>query len=83
MNAHDLDELLDCFDPEYESTQPAHPERNFRGREQVRANWSASFAGVPDFRAQLLGVLAEGDIVCSEWSRRERGGTARRSMSAA
>jgi len=34
--------------------QLAHPDRAFRGRDQVRANWSGVFAGVPDFRAELL-----------------------------
>ena len=49
MNAHDLQVFLDCFHEDYGSEQPAHPGRGFGGREQVRANWSAVFAGVPDF----------------------------------
>ena len=50
----DLDAFLACFQDDYESEQPAHPDRAFRGREQVRRNWSAVFDGVPDFRAELL-----------------------------
>lgn len=54
MNAHDLEALLDCFREDYDSEQPAHPDRGFGGTEQVRANWGAIFAGVPDFKSELL-----------------------------
>lgn len=53
MNAHDLEAFLDCFHEDYRSEQPAHPSRGFGGRDQVRANWSTIFAGVPDFTAEL------------------------------
>lgn len=58
MNAHDLEALVACFADDYESTQPAHPGRAFRGAAQVRANWTGVFAGVPDLRAELLSVAA-------------------------
>ena len=67
MNAHDVDAFLACFQEDYESEQPAHPDRAFRGREQVRSNWSAVFDGVPDFRAELLRSVTDGDTVWSEW----------------
>ncbi len=67
MNAHDLETFVACFTEDYDSVQPAHPDRAFRGREQVRANWAEVFAGVPDFRAELRGVAALGDTVWSEW----------------
>ncbi|GAB3193538.1 hypothetical protein GCM10027261_09160 [Geodermatophilus arenarius] len=67
MNAHDLEAFLDCFHEDYRSEQPAHPGRGFAGREQVRANWSAVFAGVPDFSATLLGHCQDGDREWSEW----------------
>ena len=67
MNAHDLEAFVACFAEDYDSAQPAHPDRAFRGREQVRANWSAIFTGVPDFRAELVRVDAVGDTVWSEW----------------
>jgi hypothetical protein len=54
MNAHDIEAFLACFQDDYESEQPAHPDRAFQGREQVRSNWSAIFEGVPDFRSELL-----------------------------
>ena len=67
MNARDIEAFVACFAADYDSAQPAHPDRAFRGREQVRANWSAVFAGVPDFRAELVRVAAVGDTVWSEW----------------
>ena len=67
FNAHDIDAFVALFAPDYDSEQPAHPDRAFRGREQVRKNWSEVFAGVPDFRAELLRVSADGDTLWTEW----------------
>jgi ketosteroid isomerase-like protein len=67
LNAHDLERFLALFDPDYESEQPAHPDRAFAGVDQVRANWSQVFAGVPDFQAELLWSAAAGDVVGAEW----------------
>jgi ketosteroid isomerase-like protein len=67
MNAHDIDAFVACFDEDYESEQPAHPDRAFRGREQVRRNWSAIFEGVSDFRSELVRTAAAGDTEWSEW----------------
>src|SRR5215210_4071131 len=67
MNARDLDALLECFDEDYRSEQPAHPDRGFGGREQVRANWSQIFDGVPDFGSELVRTAEAGDAVWSEW----------------
>ena len=67
MNAHDVEAFVACFAEDYDSVQPAHPERAFRGRERVRANWSEVFTGVPDFRAELVRVTAVGDTAWSEW----------------
>jgi len=54
QNAHDLDAFVARFDPRYRSEQPVHPDRAFVGADQVRRNWAEVFAGVPDFRAELL-----------------------------
>ena len=67
MNAHDLDALLDCFDPDYESVQPLNPDRDFRGRETVRKRWTAIFANVADFRAELLRTAVGRHEVWGEW----------------
>lgn len=67
MNDHDIEAFLACFADDYDSSQPAHPDRAFRGSEQVRANWSEVFRGVPDFSAELVRADAAGDAVWSEW----------------
>src|SRR5688500_14085520 len=67
MNAHDIDAFVACFDGDYESEQPAHPDRAFRGREQVRSNWSAIFEGVPDFESELMEASSAGEVEWSEW----------------
>ncbi len=67
MNAHDIEGLLAMIDPEYESDQPAHPDRAFQGREQVRKNWGSIFSRVPDLRADVLRTVVDGDTVWTEW----------------
>ena len=68
MNSHDLDAFVACFAPEYESDQPAHPRRAFRGSDQVRENWTNVFAGVPDFKADLLSSATTDDgVEIGEW----------------
>src|SRR5215208_5933078 len=67
MNAHDIDAFVACFAEDYDSEQPAHPDRAFRGAEQVRENWSAIFEGVPDFASELVSAGAIGDTEWSEW----------------
>lgn len=67
MNAHDIDAFVALFAPDYDSRQPAHPDRAFVGRDQVRTNWSAVFSGVPDFRAELVATAVEAEALWSEW----------------
>jgi ketosteroid isomerase-like protein len=67
MNAHDIEAFVACFDEDYESDQPAHPDRAFRGREQVRRNWSEIFEGVADFSSELIEAGAAGETEWSEW----------------
>ena len=68
MNAHDLDAFVACFAADYESEQPAHPSRSFRGSDQVRTNWEGVFLGVPDFTAELLvSTLTDDGIEIGEW----------------
>jgi ketosteroid isomerase-like protein len=66
-NAHDLDELVACFADDYLNETPAHPERGFRGAEQVRRNWAQLFAGIPDLSARILATAGAGDTVWTEW----------------
>ena len=67
LNRHDLEALVACFAADYDSAQPAHPQRAFRGRDQVRKNWAAFFEGVPDLRAEVLRTAVQGDTVWTEW----------------
>ena len=66
MNAHDIESFVSLFAEDYDSEQPAHPDRRFRG-DQVRENWSAVFSGVPDFRAELVASAVEADTAWTEW----------------
>ncbi|MDQ0620169.1 nuclear transport factor 2 family protein [Arthrobacter globiformis] len=68
MNAHDLEAAAALFHHDYRSSQPAHPGRAFVGRAQMHANWQAMFAGIPDFRAELVGSVDDGNTTWSEWS---------------
>jgi ketosteroid isomerase-like protein len=67
MNARDIEAFVACFAEDYESEQPAHPDRAFVGREQVRENWAAIFSGVPDFSAELVSASSDADTEWSEW----------------
>jgi limonene-1,2-epoxide hydrolase len=67
MNAHDLDAAAGFFHQDYRSEQPAHPGRAFVGRAQMRANWEAMFAGVPDFCAEICRSVQDGETTWTEW----------------
>ena len=67
LNRHDLAAFLESFDPSYQSEQPTHPNRGFGGNEQVCKNWSGMFESFPDFKAELLRNVTEGQTVWSEW----------------
>ena len=69
-NAHDLNALVACFDPDYRNDTPAHPERSFTGREQVRRNWQQIFAAVPDVTATVVRFAVNGNEAWSEWEHR-------------
>jgi ketosteroid isomerase-like protein len=66
-NRHDLTALVECFAPDYVSEQPNHPDRAFRGREQVRKNWAAIFESMPDLRLELRGTAVDGETAWTEW----------------
>ena len=67
VNAHDLEALVACFADDYLNETPAHPQRGFRGNQQVRRNWTQILAGVPDLRASVPRVAVDGDAVWTEW----------------
>ncbi len=69
-NAHDLDALVGCFSSGYVNETPAHPLRGFRGRDQVRRNWSTILAAVPDISVRVIATVVDGNQVWSEWEMR-------------
>jgi ketosteroid isomerase-like protein len=66
-NARDVDRLVNCFSPAYVNVTPAHPARGFRGREQVRRNWTAIFAAIPDIETGVVASAAVDGQVWTEW----------------
>jgi ketosteroid isomerase-like protein len=68
LGSRDADQLAALFTEDYDSRQPAHPDRAFTGREQVRTNWTAIFAGIPDFTAELVSAGTDGVTVWTEWA---------------
>ncbi len=68
VNRHDLDAMVAEFTENYENITPIHPARGFRGREQVRRNWEALFAAVPDLRVIVHTATTAADgRVWMEW----------------
>ncbi len=67
VNAHKLDELVACFASDYLNETPAHPQRGFRGRDQVRQNWTEIFSRVPDISARVPSSVGHGDALWTEW----------------
>jgi ketosteroid isomerase-like protein len=67
VNAHDLDALSACFAEDFVNETPAHPARSFTGGEQVRRNWAAIFAGIPDISATVTARALDGDVAWTEW----------------
>ena len=66
VNAHDLDELVSCFAADYVNETPVHPQRGFRGKAQVRRNWTQIFA-IADFRADVPRHSLDRDQLWTEW----------------
>ena len=69
-NAHDLDGIAACFTPDYRSETPAHPQRSFTGRDQVRRNQEMILGFVPDLTVELLRWAVDGDEIWTEWEHR-------------
>ena len=67
INAHELEAMVSCFAEDYTNETPVHPLRGFRGREQVRTNWSQIFAAVPNIQARVVRSTVDGDMLWTEW----------------
>jgi ketosteroid isomerase-like protein len=68
MNRHDPAGMAACMAPDYRSDQPVHPNRHFVGNQQVVANWTEMFRGVPDMTVEVLAEATEGTTSFSEWA---------------
>jgi ketosteroid isomerase-like protein len=68
--SRDLELVVACFAPHYRNDTPAHPQRSFTGRDQVRQNWLQIFAAVPDIEAEVTHLAVAGDVVWTEWEHR-------------
>lgn len=69
-NAHDLEAIVACFTEGYRNETPVHPERSFRGRDQVRRNWEMILAALPDITTTVTDRAVDGNTVWSEWEHR-------------
>jgi ketosteroid isomerase-like protein len=67
MNEHDLPGVTALIHQDYRSEQPLHPARAFVGRAQMEANWRAMFNGIPDFHAEMVRSVHDGETVWTEW----------------
>jgi hypothetical protein len=67
QNRHDADGMAACFAPDYRSGHPVHPSRGFGGPEQVAANWTQMFAGVPDLTSEAIDSTTDGLTTWTEW----------------
>lgn len=67
QNAGDAAQLAALFTDDYQSVQPAHPNRGFGGSSQVLSNWSTMFDNIPDFTAELVASAVDGDTEWGEW----------------
>jgi ketosteroid isomerase-like protein len=66
INAHDIDALVSCFADDYVNETPVHPQRAFRGNDQVRRNWTQLFA-IADFQADVPRHSLDRDRLWTEW----------------
>jgi len=73
-NDHDIEGIVACFAEDYALESPIHPSRSFRGREQVRRNWTQIFGAVPDIATRIVASACNDSVVWTEW---EMSGTRR------
>src|SRR3954451_24023072 len=68
MNRHDPEGMAATMAPDYRSDQLVHPNRHFVGNQQVVANWTEMFRGVPDLAVEVLSEATDGTTSLSEWA---------------
>jgi ketosteroid isomerase-like protein len=73
-NARDIEGIVCCFGEDYVLVSPLHPARSFRGKDQVRRNWTQILEAIPDMNARVLRAAADEGSIWTEW---EMSGTRR------
>ncbi len=66
INRHDVEGVVGCFAPNYQSEQPFHPERAFTGSDVVRKNYEFLFTNIPDIHGDILNLVVDGENVWIE-----------------
>jgi ketosteroid isomerase-like protein len=67
IDRHDLDGIMDCFARDVQAESPPHPERDFHGAAQMRANWAITLESLVGLRAEVDRCCVDGDTVWVEW----------------
>ena len=67
VNAHDTEGMAVLFAPDYRSEQPAHPNREYVGRDTLTEIWGELFRAVPDLTSEVVAEVADGASVWVEW----------------
>lgn len=67
INAHDLDGVVECFDPDYVDEAPARRGESVRGQDEVRTNFGKVFDDIDNVRAELRGLVGGRDEIWIEW----------------
>lgn len=70
INSHDPEQVAGCFTADYVCERPLRPLEGFIGSDQVAANWTKIFAGLPDLQAEILRHAQQADELWSEWEMR-------------
>ncbi|MEO7230299.1 MAG: nuclear transport factor 2 family protein [Candidatus Limnocylindrales bacterium] len=67
INAHDLEGVVECFDPDYLDHAPARRGESVRGQGEIRANFRKFFDDIKNVRAELRAVVGGADEIWIEW----------------
>jgi ketosteroid isomerase-like protein len=67
INDRDIEGLVDCFKPDVVVEYPAHPSRNFHGRDQIWRNWAPILARLDDFKATVIRSSMDDGSAWAEW----------------
>ncbi|AUI61045.1 nuclear transport factor 2 family protein [Amycolatopsis sp. BJA-103] len=68
MSDRDVEKLVANYADDFDCVMPVHPDRSFRGADQVRANYTKIFARYSNgLDARVIDSVVDGDRVWTEW----------------